>query len=71
MNKVQKEILKGKVIEALPDLSFKVELEDKRIVLAYLSGKMKINFIKLIPGDEVMVEISPYDKTRGRIIKRL
>ncbi len=71
MNKVQKEILKGKVIEALPDLSFKVELEDKRIVIAYLSGKMKINFIKLIPGDEVMVELSPYDKTRGRIIRRL
>jgi translation initiation factor IF-1 len=69
---MQKEILKGRIIENLPNLTFKVELEeDKRTILAYLSGKMRINFIKLIPGDRVLVEISPYDKNRGRIIKRL
>ncbi len=71
MVKKEKEKLKGRVIESLPDLTFKVELEDKRIVLAYLSGKMKINYIKLIPGDEVLVELSDYDKSRGRIIRRL
>jgi translation initiation factor IF-1 len=69
---MKKEILKGRIIENLPNLTFKVELEeDKRTILAYLSGKMRINFIKLIPGDRVLVEISPYDKNRGRIIKRL
>jgi translation initiation factor IF-1 len=68
---MEKEILKGRVIETLPDATFKVELENGEKILAYLSGKMKINFIKVIIGDLVMVEISPYDKTRGRIIKRL
>ncbi len=64
-------VFKGRVIESLPNLTYKVELEDGRIVLAYLSGKMRINFIKVIPGDYVMVELSPYDETKGRIIKRL
>jgi translation initiation factor IF-1 len=68
---MKKEVVKGKVIEALPELTFKVELEDGRTVLAYVSGKMRLNFIKVIPGDEVMLELSPYDKNRGRIIKRL
>jgi translation initiation factor IF-1 len=68
---MKKEIVKGKVIEALPELTFRVELEDGRTVLAYLSGKMRLNFIKVIPGDEVMIELSPYDKNKGRIIKRL
>jgi translation initiation factor IF-1 len=68
---MKKEIVKGKVIEALPELTFKVELEDGRTVLAYVSGKMRLNFIKVIPGDEVMIELSPYDKNKGRIIKRL
>jgi translation initiation factor IF-1 len=68
---MKKEVVKGKVIEALPELTFKVELEDGRTVLAYLSGKMRLNFIKVIPGDEVMVELSLYDKNKGRIIKRL
>jgi translation initiation factor IF-1 len=71
MTKVQKEVFQGRVIEALPDLTFKIELENGRIVFAYLSGKMALNKIRLIPGDSVLVEISPYDKTRGRIIKRL
>jgi len=68
---MKKEIVKGKVIEALPELTFKAELEDGRIILVYLSGKMRVNFIKVIPGDEVMIELSPYDKNKGRIIKRL
>jgi translation initiation factor IF-1 len=68
---MKKEIVKGKVIEALPELTFKVELENGRTVLAYVSGKMRLNFIKVIPGDEVMIEISPYDKNKGRIVKRL
>ena len=59
----------GIVEEALPGLCFKVKL-DNGLVLAYLSGKMKIHYIKVIPGDRVMVELSPYDKNRGRIIKR-
>jgi translation initiation factor IF-1 len=68
---MKKEIVKGKVIEALPELTFKVELEDGKTVLAYVSGKMRLNFIKVIPGDDVMIELSPYDKNKGRIIKRL
>jgi len=68
---MRREVIKGKVIESLPELTFKVELEDNQIILAYLSGKMRVNFIKVIPGDQVMVELSPYDKNKGRIIKRL
>lgn len=68
---MKKEIVTGIVKESLPDTTFKVELEDGRMISAYLSGKMRINFIKVIPGDRVMVEISPYDKNKGRIIRRL
>ncbi len=64
-------VIKGKIIESLPDLTYKVELENGKIVLAYLSGKMRINFIKVVVGDHVMVELSPYDETKGRIVKRL
>lgn len=64
-------IVKGRVIEALPELKFKVKLEDERIITAYVAGKMRINFIKIIPGDYVMVELSPYDQSKGRIVKRL
>jgi len=66
-----KNIIKARVIESLPELTFKVQLENGETILAYLSGKMRLNFIKVIPGDEVMIEISPYDKNKGRIIKRL
>jgi len=62
--------VEGIVIEALPDTTFKVQLKNGSEVLAYLSGKMRINYIKIVPGDEVVVELSPYDKRRGRIIKR-
>jgi len=68
---MQKEVLKGKVIESLPDATFRVELEDGRIVLAYVSGKMRLYKIKVVVGDEVLVELSPYDQNKGRIIKRL
>lgn len=68
---MKKELFKGRVVETLPDATFKIELENGEKILAYLAGKMKINFIKVIVGDLVMVEISSYDKSRGRIIKRL
>jgi len=68
---MNKDIVKGKVVEALPEFTFRVQLDDGRTILTYLSGKMRLNFVKVIPGDEVMVEISPYDKNKGRIIKRL
>ena len=63
--------VEGKVIEALPSLTFKVKLEDNREVLAHLAGKMKIHRIRILPGDKVVLEMSPYDKNRGRIVYRL
>lgn len=62
--------VEAKVIEPLPNAMFRVELENGHKVLAYLSGKMKMNFIKILPGDEVTVQLSPYDLTRGRIVYR-
>jgi len=67
---MKKEIVEGVVIEALPDATFKVKLTTGEEIFAYLSGKMRINYIKVVPGDEVVVELSPYDRTKGRIIKR-
>ena len=61
----------GRVIEALPSLTFKVQLEDGKEVLAHLAGKLKIYRIKILPGDKVTVEMSPYDDKRGRIVYRL
>jgi translation initiation factor IF-1 len=58
------------VIELLPNAMFKVELENKHQVLAHVSGKMRKHFIRILPGDRVLVELSPYDLTRGRIIYR-
>ncbi|SEG07451.1 translation initiation factor IF-1 [Caloramator fervidus] len=62
--------LQGTVIEALPNAMFKVELENGHVILAHISGKLRMNFIKILPGDKVTVEISPYDLSRGRIIWR-
>jgi len=62
--------LDGVVLEALPGTMFKVELENKHVVLATLSGKMRKNFIKIVAGDKVKVEMTPYDLNRGRIIFR-
>ena len=58
------------VIESLPNAMFRVELENKHQVLAHISGKMRKNFIRILPGDRVSVELSPYDLTRGRIVYR-
>lgn len=58
------------VVEPLPNAMFKVELENKHQVLAHVSGKMRKNFIRILPGDRVAVELSPYDLTRGRIVYR-
>ena len=58
------------VLETLPNAMFKVELENKHQVLAHISGRMLKNFIKILPGDKVLVELSPYDLTRGRIVYR-
>lgn len=63
--------VEGKVIEALPSLTFKVKLGDGREVLAHLAGKMKIYRIRILPGDKVVLEMSPYDANRGRIVYRL
>ena len=63
--------IEGKVIEALPNTMFRVKLTDGRLVLCHLSGKMRINYIKIMPGDKVRVEMTPYDDKRGRIIYRL
>lgn len=60
----------GVVVEALPDTTFRVKLENGKIVLAYLSGKMKLHYIRVVPGDKVKVEMSPHDSTRGRIVFR-
>jgi len=60
----------GIVIEKLPNAMFRVELENKHVVLAHISGKLRMNFIKILPGDKVKLELSPYDLTKGRITWR-
>ena len=62
--------VEGTVIEALPNTNFKVELENGYVVLAHISGKLRMNYIKILPGDKVKVELSPYDLTKGRITWR-
>ncbi len=62
--------LEGKVVETLPNAMFKVELENGHQILAHISGKLRMNFIKILPGDRVKLEMSPYDLTRGRITWR-
>jgi translation initiation factor IF-1 len=62
--------VEGIVLETLPNAMFKVELENKHQVLAHISGKMRMHFIKILPGDRVTVELSPYDLSRGRITYR-
>jgi translation initiation factor IF-1 len=60
----------GKIIETLPNAMFRVELANGHRVLAHVSGKMRMNFIRILPGDTVTIELSPYDLSRGRIIRR-
>ena len=62
--------VEGKVLETLPNAMFRVELPNGHKVLAHVSGKMRMNFIRILPGDSVVLELSPYDLTRGRIIRR-
>lgn len=62
--------VEGTVIEPLPNAMFKVELENKHVVLAHISGRMRMHFIRILPGDKVKLELSPYDLTRGRIVYR-
>ncbi|HOE56018.1 MAG TPA: translation initiation factor IF-1 [Bacillota bacterium] len=62
--------VEGKVVEALPNAMFQVELENGHRILAHISGKLRMNFIKILPGDKVTIELSPYDLTRGRITWR-
>ena len=64
-------IMEGEVTEALPNGFFRVKLDTGHEVLAHLSGKMRVHFIRIVPGDRVKVELTPYDLTRGRIIYRL
>ena len=63
--------VEGKVLEALPNAMFRVELTTGHKILAHISGKLRLHFIKILPGDRVTVELSPYDLTRGRITYRL
>ncbi|NLL06600.1 MAG: translation initiation factor IF-1 [Clostridiaceae bacterium] len=62
--------VEGKVVEALPNAMFEVELENGHKILAHISGKLRMNFIRILPGDKVTLELSPYDLTRGRITWR-
>ncbi len=62
--------IEGTVVEALPNTAFKVQLENGKVILAHISGKLRMNYIRILPGDKVTVELSPYDLTKGRITWR-
>jgi translation initiation factor IF-1 len=68
-----KELVKveGEIEETLPSTTFKVKLDNGHSILAHISGRMRVNYIRLLPGDRVLVEMSPYDLTKGRIVQRL
>lgn len=70
MSKEDVIVVSGKIIEALPNATFQVELENGHKILAHVSGKLRMNFIRILPGDKVTVEMSPYDLTKGRITWR-
>jgi translation initiation factor IF-1 len=63
--------MEGIILESLPNAMFRVELENALVILAHISGKIRKNFIRILPGDKVKIELSPYDLTRGRITYRL
>ena len=73
VQKQEKEIIKmeGIIIETLPSTTFKVRLDNGHEVLAHISGRMRVNYIRLLPGDKVLMEMSPYDLTKGRVIQRM
>jgi len=62
--------VEGKVLEKLPNATFQVQLENGHKIIAHISGKLRMNFIRIIPGDKVLIEMSPYDLTKGRIVWR-
>ncbi len=70
MSKADMIELEGTVVEALPNAMFKVKIEGDHIILAHISGKLRMNYIRILPGDKVVVEMSPYDLTKGRITWR-
>ncbi len=70
MSKEESIEVQGTIVETLPNAMFRVELENGKVILAYVSGKMRMHFIKILPGDKVTVELSPYDLTKGRITYR-
>ena len=71
MTKEEAITLQGTIVEALSGARFKVQLESGHVILAHVSGKMRKHFIRILPGDRVLVELSPYDLSRGRIVYRL
>jgi translation initiation factor IF-1 len=70
MGKDKKNLIQGTIVEALPNTQFKVQIENGRIIVAHLAGKMRMFRIKILPGDKVTVETSEYDENRGRIVYR-
>lgn len=70
MSKEDKIEVEGKIVESLPNAMFRVEIPGNKVILAHISGKMRVHYIKILPGDVVKVELSPYDLTRGRIVYR-
>ena len=70
MSKAEKFEMEGKVLEKLPTAMFQVELDNGHQVLAHISGKLRMNYIRILPGDKVTVELSPYDLAKGRIVWR-
>jgi len=70
MSKADMIELEGTVVEALPNAMFKVQIEGGHVILAHISGKLRMNYIRILPGDKVVVEMSPYDLTKGRITWR-
>lgn len=71
MTKKDVKVIKGEVVEALPNTQFRVKGEEGKVLLCHLSGKMRIHYIRIMPGDKVKVEVTPYDPERGRIVYRL
>lgn len=71
MAKEEKIEVEGSILEALPNAMFRVEIQPGKTVLAHISGKMRMHYIKILPGDKVRLELSPYDLTRGRITYRI
>lgn len=70
MTKEEKIEVDGKIVESLGNAMFRVEIPGNRVIIAHISGKMRVHYIKILPGDKVKVELSPYDLSRGRIVYR-